>query len=497
MFGLSTTTSSNAEYHRVPDDNDAIDKERHGDLTTQDIELGIPGGRDEPAVERKQESGRVHATAWLDGLRGFAAFFVVLHHMTIIWFPWSVYNAYGADPDSYLLFQLPIVRLIITGHIQVAIFLVISGYALSLKTLKFLHKGQVGEAHNALVSSAFRRHPRLFIPPIVVCFFSMFFAWMNWYGNGARMPGAATPVVNPPIFESFWDQLIDYLKWCWRLADPLTRAVPSGEWVYDNPLWTLPYEFRGSFLVYGILLALSRARPVVRIITTALLAIHALCFVYHTMFLFIVGLLIADLKLWDPDVAGFVQDLADRVHIKLPAIRLGKTERHQRFLWGVLSLFGFFVALWIGSIPNFHRGGKDAFGYRTLSALIPMNWHAQGQQDNYWVCIAAALLIFVVDRTPLLQKLYTNRLGLFLGRISFALYLVHVPILHSFGWWAGNTFIKMTGSDTFAGYDFGIAIAWILDLSITIVVAHFVERFVDAKAVRFAGWLYQKFGKGA
>lgn len=431
-----------------------------------------------------------------DGLRGFAAFFVVLHHMTIMWFPWEIYNAYGADANSYLWIQLPIVRLLITGHFQVTIFLVISGYALSLKALKLLHKGQVADAHNALISSAFRRHPRLFLPPLILSLPSMFFAWMHWYPDGAKMPGAATGTINPLRFTSLWDQFVNYLDFCWRLADPLAKGIPAKEWIYNNPLWTLPYEFKGSFLVYGLLFTLSRARPAVRMLITLLLCIHAMYFIYFPMFLFLAGLLIADFKLWDPDVAGLVQDLADRVHIKLPAIRLGKGERHQRLLRGMLPLFGFILALWIGSIPSFQRGGSDAFGYKTLSALVPMSWHLEGQADQFWVCIAAVLLIFTVDRMPLLQKLYTNRVGMFLGRISFAIYLVHVPILHSFGWWAGNTFIGITGRETFGAYVFGIAMAWTLDLSLTLIVAHFAERFVDAKSVQFAGWLYQKVGKG-
>jgi hypothetical protein len=75
---------------------------------------------------------KLHPTSYLDGLRGVAAFFVVLHHFLLDWFPSLVYS-YGSSPDNRYLFQLPFIRIIYSGGGMVSTFFVISGYVLSRK----------------------------------------------------------------------------------------------------------------------------------------------------------------------------------------------------------------------------------------------------------------------------------------------------------------------------------------------------------------------------
>ena len=50
--------------------------------------------------------------------------------------------------------------------------------------------------------------------------------------------------------------------------------------------------------------------------------------------------------------------------------------------------------------------------------------------------IAAALLIYAVLTLPLLARALVRPIPLFLGRISFGLYLVHVPPLYTIVAWA-------------------------------------------------------------
>src|SRR5882757_1605507 len=71
-------------------------------------------------------------TAFLDGMRGLAAFVVFICHLTYGTF--DIGHAWGAHPDQPTLahknfLRLPIVRLLYSGPPMVAIFFVISGYA--------------------------------------------------------------------------------------------------------------------------------------------------------------------------------------------------------------------------------------------------------------------------------------------------------------------------------------------------------------------------------
>ena len=128
-------------------------------------------------------------TAWLDGLRGFAAFLVFLHHNQL----WahdlhgnSVFeNSFGYQGRHYFA-ALPFIRHFFSGgHFAVAIFFVISGYVLSVKSLSSIQRGQHLVSADSIGSALFRRWIRLYLPLIGVTlswmvflfFFSVSFAW--------------------------------------------------------------------------------------------------------------------------------------------------------------------------------------------------------------------------------------------------------------------------------------------------------------------------------
>lgn len=111
-------------------------------------------------------------TAWLDGLRGFAAFMVLLHHNQL----WahdihgnSVFeNSFGYQGRHYFA-ALPFIRHFFSGgHFAVAIFFVISGYVLSVKSLGAIQRGQHLVSADSTGSALFRRWIRLYLPIVGV-----------------------------------------------------------------------------------------------------------------------------------------------------------------------------------------------------------------------------------------------------------------------------------------------------------------------------------------
>lgn len=68
---------------------------------------------------------RLHDTAYLDGLRGVAAFIVYLHHTHILYSFDSLYG-YGAVAGANHILQLPFIRLLNAGPAAVALFFLIS-----------------------------------------------------------------------------------------------------------------------------------------------------------------------------------------------------------------------------------------------------------------------------------------------------------------------------------------------------------------------------------
>ncbi|KAI0011006.1 acyltransferase family-domain-containing protein [Xylariaceae sp. FL0662B] len=423
----------------------------------------------------------LHRTAWLDGLRGISAFCVVWHHMSVIWFSWEIHKGWASFNDSIIRF--PIIRLAIAGLPNVMVFFVISGYALSYKPLKLLRQEDNDGFSRTLASSLFRRHSRLFIPAVVLSAPSVAITYFGFNGNGESMPGAAVATINPPQLDTFWHQCLNYVPEVLRMCAIFTGD--ANNWAYNNVLWTLPMEFKCSLVIFGMLLALSRLRNNARMLIVAGVALYSLCYAHWAEFLFVSGMLLADLQFQfynRPDVprTEYVENRWWQVKPRCCTF--------QTVASSALCL----ASLYVLGMPKLEVGGADAQGFRTLGHMIPQIYHATSAGSHFWPSVAAIHLIFAIDSAPFLQKPFTCGFAQYLGRISYSLYLVHLIILHSFGFRIGKFFVGLTESDTDLHYFTGISLAAIVYWFVTLWVADVGQRFVDANAVRFASWVYGK-----
>lgn len=83
---------------------------------------------------------------------------------------------------------------------------------------------------------------------------------------------------------------------------------------------------------------------------------------------------------------------------------------------------------WIlGSYPEF----QSTHFYRLLTELRPAGTTAR----VFWHQIGAFLLLLSVSYFRLPQRLFESKPFQFLGKISFSVYLVHIPMLCSFSSW--------------------------------------------------------------
>ncbi|CAK7226431.1 hypothetical protein SCUCBS95973_006197 [Sporothrix curviconia] len=99
----------------------------------------------------------------------------------------------------------------------------------------------------------------------------------------------------------------------------------------------------------------------------------------------------------------------------------------------VIGILSFVASLWILSLPEAVRGAVGTPGFITMVQMVPKHHKDSGKVDYFWVPIGAALAVLTVDRTPLLQRLFTNRFAQYMGKISYSLYLVHGSIIFSVG----------------------------------------------------------------
>ncbi|KAI1132470.1 acyltransferase family-domain-containing protein [Nemania abortiva] len=503
-----------AVYHLLGNESNDKEKAEDGETATFDVELGVsPVDTNNPKKQiftwrwlrvlsiflpsflhigaAQGQSKNRRPTAWLDGLRGVTALFVVLHHMSLIWFSWDIHNGWIGWNDH--LIQLPIIRLVISGRPNVMIFFVISGYALSYKPLSLVRKGEYLKTYQVLASSIFRRHPRLFIPAILICLPAPVITHFGGL-NGEAMPGAAIGTKNPPRFDTIWGQFGNYITTLLSLSDIYSPGDIN--WAYSDSLWTLPIEFKGSLIIFTMLIALSRCTTRARVVITLCVAFYSFWYFHWAELLFIGGMLAVELSLRSQRSASVTEepgldDAEDDTEVKR-SISPWAAPFMSRAFRRSCGVSAFLVTLLLLSMPEQGRGAADSYGFKMLSWLIPVRFHAAGFADYFWRPLAAIVLVIVIDRARFLQGIFKTRLAQYLGRVSFALYLVHMLILHSLGFWLGKYFLQITGSNSYWQYGTGVSLAAAVVGCVIIWAADLGSRFVDTNAVRFTAWAYRR-----
>ncbi|KAK5061544.1 hypothetical protein LTR84_008088 [Exophiala bonariae] len=419
-------------------------------------------------------------TAYLDGLRGFAALLVYWGHHEL----WAhdseaiLENVYGYDSQYYFV-NLPGVRLFFSGgHLAVTIFFVLSGYVLSAKPLTYIQAGEQLSLGDNLSSALFRRWIRLHIPLICTTFLFM----SSWHLFGYKTDTEA----QSNFRDEVWNWYCEFKNFSF-----VFRTGGEPMFSYNFHTWSIPVEFRGSVAVYTALLAFSRCTRNARLWCEVGLVIY---FMYiadgWSNAAFIAGMLLCDLELLyaSRNIPETFKPLA-------------------RFKHTIFYLM-FFIALYLAGAPasssDIHVL-KNSPGWHYLSYLKP-----QAVYDYKWFYLfwAATFMVASIRHISWLKRFFETRFNQYLGRISYGFYLVHGPILWSLGdriyaavGWSREphavnmpewiNFLPITKAGPY-GLEVSFLLPQLVLLPITLWSAEIVTVLFDEPSVRFAQWLYGK-----
>ncbi|MBK1660526.1 acyltransferase family protein [Paracraurococcus ruber] len=316
----------------------------------------------------------------LEALRGIAAVIVLAWHALQAFAPgfWREDGAwwYGT----------------VHGTAAVIVFFVLSGFVLTQRALA------TGDGR-PLARGAIKRWPRLAGPVLAAVLLSWALFRLGLYAHAEAGPrigsgflatfGDAHP--DGPVEPSLPGALLQ------GAVFSLFRGGP-GDHSYNTVLWTMRYEFLGSFIAFGLGLALLQLGHASLAMRMALVAVTALLVrfaeTYYVTFVVGVGLSLL-------------------VAARPPRIPLP---------------LGLGMVVLAGWLLGYREGSPD---HRLVDLLYPGTPPA-----TYVHAGAAALLILALTGTERLRDALSGPWAAWLGRLSFPLYLVHVPVICSAGAWA-------------------------------------------------------------
>jgi peptidoglycan/LPS O-acetylase OafA/YrhL len=338
----------------------------------------------------------------LDGLRGIAALIVVSLHCIIAFDP-ALYSGLPADSHgqwditiSGLPFLLPL-----AGDYSVCIFFALSGFVLA---------HSFSRTRLDAPALAVKRYVRLGLPILAACLFS----WAL-LANGLMFNHAAAETTESSWLDSHMRQAPSLPMAFHEGTYGSLLALPNAR-TYDPVLWTMGIEFMGSILMIAIFALLRRLgdRRGIRGLPGATFLMLGLLGYGFFLGLFAFG--------------------AAMYHVNLRA-RLERIPRLHLVMLPVLIL-----GIFLGTVP--YSAARGSFLDTLVSYAFVSDQSAWQfaypawlglDGESFWHAVGALLTLLAADAWGPLRRLLSHPLSQFLGRISFPLYLVHLPILFSAG----------------------------------------------------------------
>ncbi len=311
----------------------------------------------------------------LDSLRGLAALTVVLYHLALLW-------AQDVHPASRVV--LGILRLTLPfGTESVLLFFVLSGFVLSLPAIN-------GRPQTYFTFTV-RRIFRIYVPYLAAIAVSV--------AGAFRLHGVVTA---SPWFHTSWSEPVD-----WRLVGRHVLFVGSFDTnQFDNPIWSLVQEMRISLifpLLCGLVLRFKSrwSFAIVAALSAVAVALNRgsnptgwrVHESLHIASLFVLGIVLA------------------RERDRLGAWLL-RFPRLGRILIAILCLWLYLFA-----------GGQ----------LLGLAGHLLGSASmdvSHWItAVGAGGLMIVSLNSAWCKRILSWPPILFLGRVSYSLYLWHCVVL--------------------------------------------------------------------
>ena len=281
------------------------------------------------------------------------------------------------------------------------------------------------------MSGAIKRYFRLVIPVAFTVLLAYLFMKFSFFFN--KQAGEIS-------YSTWW--LSRYWEFDTNLIDVLNtafiRVLFFGDVRFNHILWTMRYEFFGSMIVFTTLFIFRQRRY-----RYAAYIILSLWFLRSYYLPFILGLVLSDLY-----------------SLKRYTVKLNKDLKRI-----CLLLLGF-VGLYLSSCPS---------GAPIRNTIYAPLFILDRYPYTFYHILGALMLMITLLNWTALQNLFSNRLFIFLGRISFSMYLLHLIVIGSL---SSLLLIILTHYFT---YPVAAMLVFVISMPVLVFTSYLMYVLVDSK----------------
>jgi peptidoglycan/LPS O-acetylase OafA/YrhL len=377
--------------------------------------------------------------SYLQGLRGLAALTVVVHHYFCAFYPVSVFGTGTSHGSWEHLFWVTPLGIIGSGNSPVCLFFILSGFVLSLPFF-----GSEAKETPDLLAAMVKRPVRLvgLVAGTMITSMVLLRSHLDYCAQLSTVTGST--------WLTEYD--IPLTSWVHFAKDLVTDPFGSGV-VYNTPLWTISFELIGSYITFLFLLLFRRSQ-----LKWLAYLIVGLQFIHSFYIGFIFGIFCADL--WT-------------------------THSHRiaaiKGVW-LLVVPLLLIGIYLASFESYLDAAYSRF---TWHAFLPHTGHA-----NIYPMLGAGAIFVSLLLSPKIQNFFSIGTFVYLGRISYAMYAIHLLVLRSVSSWI---FLNLFLSHT---YDERVIATFCASFLFILVIAHFVTVKFDEKVIKGANALAATWLKG-
>ena len=385
---------------------------------------------------------------YIDGMRGLAAMAVLSAHVIGAFYPVLIPTPQVLPlPLNELASYLLLIRRIIftpltifyNGFSAVTLFLLLSGYVIYNSCVYNKDKTH-------LTPSVFKRYFRLTIPTLFSCLLSYSLLKFSLFANFNASQVSQSPwLSNYFVCESNFLAMIKFVFYDQYFNNNFEELR-----CYNTVLWMMGSMLLGSLLVYAFYVVFNRVSYKLKVVLYIILII---LFHKSLMLAIILGMMLCDI-----DTNKMFQNV-------------------NKIALYIILIVGIYLASFIRSDLPFYR-------------ILDMNLledHFGNFLPFFFYIIGTFLYFFAVSRLPFLKGFFSKKLLLYLGKLSFSIYLFHFIIICSL---SSYIYIWLRYFNNFS-YNISFFIAFAITLIVTILLSHLFYKYIELRSINISNLIYK------